>query len=267
MDFKERYGPWAVITGASEGTGAEFARQLAAAGLNLILIARREGPLDALAEEIGQAHGVSCITATVDLTKRDAAERIAMVAQGFEVGLVIANAGADTNGAMFLDTDLAHWNALVTMNVTTAMGLAHHFGQGMKARGRGGLILVNSGACYGGLAGISVYSAAKGFVLNLAEALWAEWRHHGVDVLTLVMGRTDTPAHRKLMERNGQPVPEGMASAADVAALGLAQLPHGPIANWGQPNDVAGMAPTSPDARRARIVAIEQASAAYAGKK
>ena len=267
MDFAAQYGPWALITGASEGTGAEFARQLAARGLNLILVARREGPLADLAAEIGAAHGVACVTAPVDLTRPDAVRQIAEVAGDREVGLVIANAGADTNGARFLDTDLAHWNALVTMNVSTAMGLAHHFGAAMRERRRGGLILVNSGACYGGLAGISVYSAAKGFVLNLAEALWAEWRHHGVDVLTLVMGRTDTPAHRRLMERNGQPIPEGMASAADVAALGLERLPHGPIANWGQADDVAGMAPTSPAARRERILMIELASAAYAGQK
>ncbi|MFA7585324.1 MAG: SDR family NAD(P)-dependent oxidoreductase [Novosphingobium sp.] len=266
MDFVERYGPWALVTGASEGTGAAFARLLAAKGMNLILVARREGPLDALASEIREQHKVQCITATVDLCHRDAAAELAEIAGDREVGLLITNAGADTNGAMFLDTDIAHWNDLVTLNVTTTMGLAHHFGRQMRARQRGGMILVSSGACYGGLSGISVYSAAKGFVLNLAEALWAEMRHDGVDVLTLVLGRTDTPAHRRLMERNGQPIPAGMAQPDDVAETGLRQLPHGPIWNWGQPNDVAGMAPTSPDQRRERIVTIERASAAYAGK-
>lgn len=129
MDFATRYGPWVLITGASEGTGAEFARQLAARGLSLILVARREGPLANLAAEIGATHGVTCITASVDLTRPDAVQQIAEVAGDREVGLVIANAGADTNGALFLDTDLAHWNALVTMNVSTAMGLAHHSGR------------------------------------------------------------------------------------------------------------------------------------------
>ncbi len=266
MDFKDRYGPWALITGASEGTGAAFARRLADQGVNLILVARREGPLAALADEV-RARGAEAVTATVDLTSPDAAAQVIAAAGEREVGLLITNAGADTNGAMFLDTDIANWDALVTMNVTTTMRLAHHFGQGMRARGRGGMILVSSGACYGGLTGIATYCGAKGFVLNFAEGLWGEMRHHGVDVLTLVLGRTDTPAHRKLMERNGQPIPEGMATSEEVAEVGLRQLPHGPIWNWGQPNDVAGMAPNSPDQRRAKIVMIEEMSAAYTGKK
>jgi short-subunit dehydrogenase len=266
--FATRYGPWALIAGASEGTGAEFARQLAAKGLNLILIARREGPLDALAAEIGAAFPVKVIIATVDLTKKDAATRMAEIAAPFEVGLVITNAGADTNGSLFLDTDIAAWEALVTMNVNTTMRLAHHFGQAMRERGRGGFILVGSGACYGGLNGMGVYCGSKGFVMNLAEGLWAEFRHYGVDVLNLILGRTDTPAHRRILEKSGQTVnTAGMASPVDVARVGLEQLPHGPIYNWGSPNDQPGFAPQSPDARRAKILAIEEASKAYAGKQ
>jgi short-subunit dehydrogenase len=266
-DFAAKYGPWALIAGASEGTGAEFARQVAAMGLNLILIARREGPLDALADEIGKVHAVKVVTATIDLTKKDAATRIAEIAAPFEVGLMIANAGADTNGSLFLDRDIADWEALVAMNVSTTMRLAHHFGQGMRERGRGGMILVGSGACYGGLNGLGVYCASKGFVMNLAEGLWAEFRHYGIEVLNLILGRTDTPAHRKILEESGQSIPEGMASPVDVAKVGLEQLPHGPVYNWGQSNDVAGVAPNSPDARRERILMIEKMSAAYAGTK
>jgi uncharacterized protein len=267
-EFFDRYGPCAVITGASEGTGAEFARQLAAQGFDLVLIARREGPLQELAEEIRASHGGKVVTGSVDLTQPDAAARIAEIAAPFEVGLFIANAGADTNGARFLNRDLAAWNALVTMNVTTTMGLAHHFGPGMRDRKRGGMILVGSGACYGGLNGMGVYCGSKAFVMNLAEGLWAEFRHYGVDVLNLILGRTDTPAHRKALEASGQTVnTAGMASSADVARVGLEQLPHGPIYNWGSPNDQPGFAPQSPDARRERILMIEKASGAYAGKK
>jgi short-subunit dehydrogenase len=265
-EFAAKYGPWALITGASEGTGAAFAHRLADAGIKLILVARREAPLAALADAI-TAKGGECVTASVDLSAADAAERIAAVAEGREVGLLITNAGADPNGSMFLDNDVANWDKLVTMNVNTTMRLAHHFGQGMKQRGRGGMILVGSGACYGGLAGLPVYCASKAFVMCLAEGLWAEFRHFGVDVLNLILGRTDTPAHRKILEESGQPVPGDMASAEEVAEVGLRQLPHGPIWNWGQPNDVAGYAPNSPDERRARIVAIEAMSAAYAGAK
>jgi short-subunit dehydrogenase len=266
MTFAERYGPWAVICGASEGTGSAFAHKLVDEGLKVMLIARREGPLAALAEDI-RAKGGECITASIDLSAPDAAERIIAVAGDREIGLLITNAGADPNGSMFLEKDLASWDQLVTMNVNTTMRLAHHFGQAMRDRKRGGMILVGSGACYGGLSGLAAYCGSKAFVLAFAEGLWAELRHHNVDVLNLVLGRTDTPAHRKILEESGQPVPADMAMPDDVARVGLAQLPHGPIYNWGQPNEVAGMAPNSPDDRRARIVAIEAVSAAYAGKK
>jgi uncharacterized protein len=266
MSFSERYGPWALITGASEGTGRAFARSLAARGIHCILVARREAPLEELAGEI-RALGVQCVTAAIDLSALDAADRIAAAVGAREVGLLITNAGADSNGSFFLDNEIGNWDQLVNLNVVTTMRNCHYFGRRMRERGRGGILLVGSGACYGGLTGIAVYCASKGFVLNLAEGLWAELRHHGVDVLNLILGRTDTPAHRRLMERKGQPIPEGMATSEAVAEVGLAQLPHGPVYNWGQTNDVAGYAPNSPDARRARILAIEEISKAYTGNK
>jgi short-subunit dehydrogenase len=265
MEFSAKYGPWALITGASEGTGAAFARQLADAGLNLILVARREGPLAALADQV-RAKGVECVTASVDLSAPEASRSVAAAAGEREVGLFIANAGADTINAMFLDRDIGQWDGLVNLNVATTMRNCHHFGKAMRQRGRGGMIIVGSGACYGGLSGLSVYTAVKAFELCFGEGLWAEMRHHNVDVLNLILGRTDTPAHRKSLELAGMPVPDDLADPEDVARVGLAQLPHGPIHNWGQASDEAGSAPNSPDARRARILAIEQISAAYAGK-
>jgi uncharacterized protein len=253
----EKYGPWALITGASEGTGSAFARRLADEGISCILIARRVAPLEALATEIC-AKGVEAIIASVDLTAPDAAQQVIDATGGYDIGLLITNAGADTNGSQFLDRDIGNWDQLVALNITTTMRLAHHFGRVMRERKRGGMILVGSGACYGGLNGISVYCGAKGFLLCFGEGLWAELRHHGVEVLNLILGRTDTPAHRLLLESKGQPIPENMASPDDVARIGLARLPHGPVYNWGQANDVAGYAPNSPDTRRARIEAIEK---------
>lgn len=87
-----------------------------------------------------------------------------------------------------------------------------------------------------------------------------ELQRHSVDVLTLVLGRTDTPEFRRMLAAKGAPIPDNLASPDDVAEVGLARLPHGPIRNWGQEDDVAGMAPTSPDARRARVEYIERAS-------
>jgi uncharacterized protein len=263
MSLRDKYGPWAVITGASEGVGAEFALRLADEGVNSVLVARREGPLAELAEQV-RAKGADCITASVDLTAPDATQRIAEAVGHREVGLLIANAGADTNGSLFLDGAVENWERLITLNVLTTMRNCHHFGQGMRARGRGGMILVGSGSCYGGLYGMPVYCGVKAFDLNFGEGLWAEMQECGVDVLNLILGRTNTPAHRRLSEANGHAFDtSGMADSAEVARIGLEQLPHGPIYNWGQPNDVAGMAPNSPDERRARILKIKELSGAY----
>jgi len=260
MSFAEQYGPWAVIAGASEGTGSSFARQVAAKGVNCVLIARREGPLTALAEEIRAKSGVECITASVDLAAADASGRMAAAVGEREVGLFISNAGADSNGELFLNGDLARWDELVTRNVLTVMRSCYHFAGPMRTRRRGGIIIVGSGACYGGLTGITVYSATKAFDLCFGEGLWAELRPHGVDVLNLIMGRTDTPAHRELMERKGIPIPSGMASPDDVAAIGLERLPHGPVHNWALADDETGYAISSAAARRQRILTIDAAS-------
>lgn len=256
MTFSERYGSWALITGASQGTGASFAKQLASQGINCILIARREGPLAELKQEITKDYGVECITASVDLTAADAANQVIQATGDREVGLLITNAGADTNGSAFLDTDIANWRKLANLNIMTTMELCHYFGQKMRERQRGGIILVGSGACYGGIGGIAVYAGSKAFDLCFAEALWAELQPHNVDVLNLVLGRTDTPAHRELMERLGVPMPDGLASADEVAALGLERLPHGPIQNWGLKDDEPGYASASAADRRKRTLSL-----------
>jgi short-subunit dehydrogenase len=267
MGFAEKYGPWAVIAGASEGTGSSFAHQVAQQGVNCILIARREGPLKKLADELRTQHGIECVTGCVDLAAADAIERIAAVVGEREVGLFISNAGADPNGALFLENDLARWDELVTRNVVTVMRSCYHFAGPMRSRGRGGIIIVGSGACYGGLTGITVYSATKAFDLCFGEGLWAELRPHGVDVLNLILGRTDTPAHRELMQRRGMPMPTNLASPDDVAKIGLARLPLGPVHNWALEDDETGYAISSASSRRQRILSIDAASKAYWGRK
>jgi short-subunit dehydrogenase len=228
MELAQKYGPWALITGASEGTGAAFAHQLADAGLNLVLIARREGPLAALAGEI-RGKGGECITATVDLSTLDAGAKIAAAAGG-EIGLFIANAGADTVNSMFLDQDVSKWDELINLNVVTTMRNTHFFGRAMRERGRGGIILVGSGACYGGLNGLAIYTGVKAFDLCFGEALWAELRHSNVDVLSLILGRTDTPAHRRSLEAGSKIGPEGGAFHGKGQGLcpwwGMGRSPH-----------------------------------------
>jgi short-subunit dehydrogenase len=260
MSFKERYGAWAVIAGASEGTGRAFARKIASNGVPCVLIARRAAPLAALAEEIRNETGLVCPTAAIDLSSPDAVAQIISAVGDREVGLYVSNAGADTNGARFLDRDLDTWLDHVRLNVITTMSCCHHFGKLMRARRKGGLLLVNSGACYGGASFMAAYSASKAFVLNFGEALWSELRPHGVEVLNLILGRTDTPAFRALLAEKKQPVPPNLASPDDVAKVGLERLPHGPLHNWGLEDDVAGYAPSSASGRRARVLAVDAAA-------
>jgi short-subunit dehydrogenase len=231
--FAERYGPWAIVAGASEGVGRALARRVAANGVNCILVARREQQLAELAEQIRAESGVECIPASIDLAAPDAFDRIVATAGSREVGLYVSNAGADPNASHFLDRKIETWIELVNLNVLTTMRCCHHFGGLMRERRRGGLLLVGSGAAYGGGPFMATYSGAKAFDLCFGESLWAELRPFGVDVLCLVLVITDTPALRKLLEAKGQPLPSRMASPAHVAEVGLARLPLGPVYNWG----------------------------------
>ncbi|MEG3143708.1 SDR family NAD(P)-dependent oxidoreductase [Sphingomonas sp. RT2P30] len=267
MSLLARYGPWAIIAGASEGTGQAFARQLAAAGLDCILIARREAPLIALADELRTQYGIECVTAAIDLARPDACDLVVAAAEGREIGLFVANAGGDPNGAPFLDCPVDAWAELIARNVTTTMRCCHHFAGQMRDRGRGGLLLVGSGACYGGASNMAVYAGTKAFELCLAEGLWGELAPCGVDVLYLSLGRTDTPELRRFLSEKGLPVPDGLASSDAVAEQGLARLPHGPVHNWGQDDDDLGRLPQSAAQRRARVEMIAAASQAIYGKR
>jgi short-subunit dehydrogenase len=258
MRFADRYGPWAIVAGASEGVGRALARQIAAHGVPSVLLARREAPLAALAHEIRAESGVACVTAAVDLSAPDAMAQIVEAVGSREIGLFGANAGADPNGARFLDRDVEVWLELTQRGVMTTVRCCHHFGGRMRARGRGGLLLMNSGACYGGGSFMATYTANKAFMLCFAESLWAELRSHGVDVLTVPLGVTDTPALHALLAQQGSAIPPQMASPDAVAEISLARLPHGPVHNWGLADDEAGLGFLSASARRARVLTIDQ---------
>jgi len=222
-----RYGPWAVIAGGSEGVGSEFARQLARAGLNLVLIARKTAPLEETADAC-RSYGVEVRTLAVDLVSSDAVRQIAATTSDIETGLLIYNAGANTCSEHFLDGELDDFGRVIDLNIGTMLALVQHFGRPMRERRRGGILMVGSMAGYLGSMRHTVYGGVKAFGRVFAEGLWLELREYDVDVLELVLGVTRTPA----MERVGLnfDVP-GMrvADPADVAREGLEQLPHGPI--------------------------------------
>jgi uncharacterized protein len=221
MDFAERYGPWAVVAGASEGIGASVARLLGARGVNVVLVARRQGPLD----EVAATVPAETRTVVLDLSGADAASTLAQAVAGLEVGLVVYNAGADPNMSPFLDRPADVWQGMVARNCATVVGVTHHFAGLMKERGHGGIVLVSSGAAWAGGSHLAVYGASKAFDLLLGESLWAELRPLGVDVLAMVLGQTDTPAFRRVLD--GREV-DGVADPDDVARDMLDNLAEGP---------------------------------------
>lgn len=238
-----------MIAGGSEGVGAEFAHQLARAGINLVLIARKPQALEQTADTCRRS-GVDVRTLSADLASPDAMKRIAAITGDLEVGLLVYNAGANTCSEHFLDGDLGDFQRVIDLNVATMLAMVQHFGRPMRDRRRGGILLVGSMAGYLGSVRHTVYGGVKAFGRIFAESLWLELREYDVHVLELVLGVTRTPA----MERVGLnfDVP-GMrvAEPADVAREGLEQLANGPVhVAGGNADDVARR--NDPD--RAKVV-------------
>ncbi|MCV7382253.1 SDR family NAD(P)-dependent oxidoreductase [Mycolicibacter longobardus] len=222
-----QYGPWAVVAGGSEGVGAEFAFQLAGAGINLVLIARRPEALRHTADRCREL-GVHVHELSLDLTAAGSVAQIVEATSDIEVGLLIYNAGANTHSAEFLDGDLAAFSRVIDLNVTTPLGLIHRFGAAMRERRRGGVLLVGSLTGYLGSARQSVYGGVKAFTRIYAEGLWLELRDHNVHVLELVLGVTRTPAMQRVGLNFDIPGLR-VSDPADVAREGLDRLPHGPV--------------------------------------
>ena len=232
VDFTQKYGPWAVIAGASEGIGASLADQLAAQGLNLILIARNEALLGTLAATVGEKHGVEVRPLALDLTVPDVGERVAQATDGLDVGLVIYNAGAANRTVEFLDDTFEVSLTQIKLACIGPVALARLFAPGMRERGRGGIVLVGSLGCLAGAATLAVYSAVKAFNVNFAEGLWAELHPHGVDVVCTPLGKTDTEA----MQRMGVTPDDQTMQPGDVAGEIIENIGSGPVYVVGEAN-------------------------------
>ena len=188
-EFKDQYGPMALITGASAGIGSEFAMQLASLGFDLVLVARRKDALDGVASSIGKVHNVRCTTVAVDLSTPDFMETLVPVVSSMEIGLLVNNAGFALT-APFLETNIEDELRLLHLNTRAPLLLTHHFGQLMVERGRGGVIFLASIAAFSSIPEWSNYCATKSWNLMMGEALFGELRPHGVDVLSLCPGAT-----------------------------------------------------------------------------
>jgi uncharacterized protein len=233
VTFAAKYGPWALVVGASDGLGAAFAAGLAERGVNVVLLARRQAVLDQVAAEIKSRTSAQTRTLTVDLAEPGAASAIAAATSDLEIGFLVYCAGADPNFKPFLASPIEAAEAMVQRNCMVLMQLCHHFAPAMVQRGSGGIVIFGSGAGLAGGPNMVAYGASKAFDMVFAEALWAELHDKGVDVLGLILGKTNTPAERQLEYTRGlisspDEVPVGAAAVEDVIAEAFENLASGP---------------------------------------
>ncbi len=242
--LSQRYGEWALITGASAGIGREFARALAAEGVSCVLTARREDRLLELARELEREHGIVTRIAPLDLAEADGADRLAEACRDLEIGILVNNAGFGYAGRFDLQ-ERERLRSLVAVNCLAPVILTHHFAPGMRERGRGAVIFTGSVAGRQPLPLHGVYSASKAFDLLLGESLYVELGEAGVDVLVLEPGSTQT----EFQEVAGEIPHEGESPEA-VVALALDALGNQPSViagwfNWARANLASRVAPRS----------------------
>ena len=182
-----------LITGASSGIGAAFARKLAARGRNVLLVARSEDKLIALCNELGRLTSIRAQYVACDLQKPDAAAQLfeETKKRGLEIDMLINNAGFGSMGD-FIRLDLERELEIIQLNIRALVDLTYRFLQPMRDRKRGTIINVASTAGFQGVPYMATYAASKAFVLSFSEALWDENRLHGVHVMALCPGVTET---------------------------------------------------------------------------
>ena len=224
----DRYGPWAVITGASAGIGAEFALRIAERGINVVLIARRRNRLEELASTIEDMYRVQVRVAPVDLASRDLIEVLRPVLADIDIGLLVNCAGYGSSGP-FLDMDPSVQESMINVNCRASTLLTHEIVQGMREQGRGGVIFVSSVNGFCASRGMVNYNATKAYDLLFAEGLAEELRPYGVDVQALCPGGTLTEFQRVagLDVRNFGPLARLMfMTPTSVVATSLRALGH-----------------------------------------
>ncbi|GMV44496.1 MAG: short-chain dehydrogenase [Myxococcales bacterium] len=225
--FLARYGPWAVVAGASEGLGEAFARHAAARGLSVVLVARRAGALADAASAIEARYAVTTRTVVADLADASGAEMIIAAVADLDVGLVVHNAALSVPGA-FLDVPLPVHLAAIAVNCASQVALLHGLGRRLRECGRGGLIVVSSLSGLYGTGYLATYAATKAFGLTLAEGLWSELAP-AVDVVATCAGATLTPGYAARAPRRLPrlaPAPMAPDTVADDALRALGRGPR-----------------------------------------
>lgn len=191
MNFANKYGQWALVTGGSTGIGLALAKQAASCGMDIILVARRAELLAQAQEVIRENYKVKVKVIELDLTTDAALDILFEETKNLEVGMLIPNAGIELNG-LFINTSIEANRKLLRLNSEVPMALTHHYGRMMATRNKGAILLVSSGFGYQAIPYIANYAATKAYILALGEALNVELKEYGVDVLVLSPGLTKT---------------------------------------------------------------------------
>ena len=193
---KKRFGPWALVTGASSGIGKEFTRQIAASGINIVLVARREDLLKEVGVEFSKRYGVEHRVVVLDVSREDFIGQLASATDDLDIGLVVSNAGTGNPGE-FLKLDRQLLQATLRLNTMSHLDIAHYFGRKLAERRRGGLILVGAMGAENGIPCMANDGGAKAYVHSLGEALHYEFKPLGVHVTVLAAGITNTAVLEK----------------------------------------------------------------------
>ena len=209
--FRARYGPWAVVTGASSGIGKAISAKLAETGLNLVLVARRRNVLEEMKKDFLSRNKIEVRVVALDLAKETADEELEAACEELDVGLLVAAAGFGTSGS-FLDANPAREVEMLAVNCRALLSASLHFGQRFAKRGRGGMILMSSIVGFQGMPYAAHYAATKAYVQTLAEGLNAELSAFGVDVLAAAPGPTDSGFAKRAEMKMGKALqPEEIA--------------------------------------------------------
>jgi uncharacterized protein len=193
---KKRFGPWALVTGASSGIGREFARQLATSGLNVVLVARRESLLNEVGQGLAKDFDVQYRTVVADLSQEGLLHKLAEATNDLDIGLVVSNAGTGNPGE-FMKTDRGELESLLRLNTLAHLDLAHHFGRRLVERGQGGLLFIGAMGAHKGVPYMANDGGAKAYVQSFSEGLHVELEPLGVHMTVLPPGPTDTPVIAK----------------------------------------------------------------------
>lgn len=194
---KNKFGPWAIITGASSGIGKEFANQLASSGLNLVLVARRRLLLAELAQRLMTTFNIQCKIIEADLSESSSLQTIIDGTNDLEIGLLVSNAGTGKVGKFFSISEADH-QYILQLNAISHMRLTHHFGSLMARRRRGGVILTGAMGATDGVPYMANEAGTKGYIQSLGKSLHSELKEFGLHITTLITTPTETPVFYKL---------------------------------------------------------------------